>query len=73
MDEIATSIGRTGKNFSFEYFDFIPDIICISKGLGVGYANLGAVLVSENITNKLNDYNCWVIHITVIQFLAQLD
>lgn len=57
MDEIATSIGRTGKNFSFEYFDFIPDIICISKGLGVGYANLGAVLVSENITNKLNDYN----------------
>ena len=49
-------MGEQGKILALSIL-IIPDIICISKGLGVGYANLGAVLVSENITNKLNDYN----------------
>lgn len=54
-DEIATSIGRTGKNFCFEYYEFIPDIVCISKGIGVGYVNLGAILVSDHLIRSLSD------------------
>lgn len=49
-DEISTSIGRTGENFAFQhYLDIEPDIICLSKGIGVGYANIGAVLVKDHI------------------------
>ncbi len=55
FDEIATSIGRTGRNFSFEHFNVRPDIICLSKGLGVGYANIGAVLVADHIKNALTE------------------
>lgn len=56
VDEIATSIGRTGKNFCYEYFNgFSPDIICLSKGIGVGYTNLGAVLVSNKVIDSISD------------------
>jgi adenosylmethionine-8-amino-7-oxononanoate aminotransferase len=54
LDEIATSIGRTGKNFAFEHSgDLRPDLICLSKGLGVGYVNIGAVLVHERVVEVL--------------------
>ncbi|GAX46883.1 aminotransferase class III-fold pyridoxal phosphate-dependent enzyme [Pseudolactococcus reticulitermitis] len=52
FDEIATSMGRLGTSFGFNE-KFSPDIICISKGLGVGYANIGAVLVSPRIMNNI--------------------
>lgn len=54
LDEITTSIGRTGKYFAFQHYEsFEPDIICLSKGLGVGYANIGAVLVNKRIIELL--------------------
>ncbi|MCA9148711.1 MAG: diaminobutyrate--2-oxoglutarate transaminase [Planctomycetales bacterium] len=36
VDDIQVGCGRTGLFFSFEYFDFDPDIICLSKSLS-GY------------------------------------
>jgi len=59
LDEISASIGRTGYNFSFQsYDDFKPDILCISKGLGVGYANIAAVIVNNDVIDNLkNDWN----------------
>ncbi|WP_104668215.1 diaminobutyrate--2-oxoglutarate transaminase [Ensifer adhaerens] len=32
-DEIFAGCGRTGRYFAFEPFDFVPDIICLSKSL----------------------------------------
>ncbi len=36
FDEVQTGIGRTGKRFAFEYFNVVPDILVLAKGLGGG-------------------------------------
>ena len=36
LDEIQPGIGRTGKLFSFEHYNCIPDILVTGKGLGGG-------------------------------------
>lgn len=43
IDEVQTGIGRTGKAFAFQNFDFQPDIITCAKGLGNGLP-IGAML-----------------------------
>ncbi|MGC9367257.1 MAG: aspartate aminotransferase family protein [bacterium] len=45
-DEIQSGLGRTGKFFAFQHYNFQPDIITIAKALGGGLP-LGAVLISE--------------------------
>jgi len=49
-DEIQTGIGRTGKFYNFEYFDFMPDAIATAKGLGGGLP-LAAFLVSDKLAD----------------------
>jgi len=49
-DEIQTGVGRTGKFYNFEYFDFEPDVIATAKGLGGGLP-LAAFLVSEKLAD----------------------
>jgi 4-aminobutyrate aminotransferase-like enzyme len=44
--------GRTGKLFSFENFDFIPDILTLAKGMGGGMPT-GAFISSKEIMNTL--------------------
>ena len=51
-DEIQCGFGRTGKLFAFEHFDFVPDVLCIAKGLGGGMP-IGAFISSKEITNSL--------------------
>lgn len=53
-DEIQTGIGRTGKFYNFQHYDFIPDAIATAKGLGGGLP-LGAFLVAEHL-NSVFDY-----------------
>ncbi len=61
-DEIQCGFGRTGKLFAFEHFDFIPDILCIAKGMGGGMP-IGAFISSEEIMHSLT-HNPILGHIT---------
>lgn len=36
LDEIQSGFGRTGRNFSFEHFNIVPDILVVAKGLASG-------------------------------------
>ena len=45
-DEIQCGFGRTGSLFAFEQFDFVPDILCIAKGMGGGMP-IGAFISSK--------------------------
>ncbi|KAF7297267.1 Aminotransferase class-iii [Mycena indigotica] len=48
VDEAQTGVGRTGKNFAFEYDGIVPDILTLSKTLGAGLP-LSAVVTSKEI------------------------
>lgn len=48
-DEVMTGFGRTGTLFACEQADFMPDIMCISKGLTGGFLPLGATLCQGRI------------------------
>ena len=46
FDEVQCGIGRSGYLFAYEYFDVVPDVVCMAKGLGGGFP-IGAILVKE--------------------------
>ncbi len=43
FDEMQAGFGRTGKNFGFQHYDIIPDLVCCGKGMGGGVALSGVV------------------------------
>lgn len=47
LDEIPHCLGRTGKMFTFEHYDIVPDMVVIGKGLGGGIFPLAALIVNE--------------------------
>lgn len=47
FDEVQCGIGRSGYLFAYEYFDVVPDVVAMAKGLGGGFP-IGAILVSED-------------------------
>ena len=49
FDEVVTGIGRTGSWFAASDLPFVPDIIATAKGLGAGYAPIGATLCHERV------------------------
>ena len=49
FDEIITGIGRTGQMFAAQTFGVTPDVLCIGKGLGGGYAPLSAMICRRPI------------------------
>ncbi|CAF3255723.1 unnamed protein product [Rotaria sp. Silwood2] len=53
LDEIMCGIGRTGKMHAWQWENLSspPDIQVVGKGLGGGYAPLGAVLISAKVVN----------------------
>lgn len=54
LDDIQMGFGRTGKLFSFENYDFIPDILCLAKGMGGGMP-IGAFVSSSEKMNLLQN------------------
>jgi len=49
FDEVVTGVGRTGRWFAGAGTACRPDIIATAKGLGAGYAAIGAVLVRDHV------------------------
>ena len=52
LDEIQPGFGRTGKLFSFEHYDMVPDILVMGKGMGGGVP-VGAFMSSAEIMKSL--------------------
>lgn len=52
LDEIQPGFGRTGKLFSFEHYDMVPDILVMGKGMGGGVP-VGAFMSSTEIMKSL--------------------
>ncbi len=52
IDEIQTGIGRTGKFYSYQNSNIIPDIVTSAKGLANGIP-IGAVLCSKDIAEVI--------------------
>src|SRR4051812_21621162 len=54
-DEVMAGFGRTGKWFACENWDVVPDILTTAKGINSGYVPLGAMTVSREIGDWLQD------------------
>ena len=52
LDEVQTGMGRTGKFFAHQWFDVVPDIITLAKGIANGLP-LGATIVSAKVADKI--------------------
>ncbi|MEO3993188.1 MAG: aminotransferase class III-fold pyridoxal phosphate-dependent enzyme [Desulfurococcaceae archaeon TW002] len=55
LDEVQTGLGRTGKWFGYQHFNFRPDVITLGKPLGSGLP-ISAILGREDIMNSLPDF-----------------
>lgn len=53
LDEVMCGMGRTGTLFASEQDAVRPDIVTIAKGLGAGYASIGAMLCSSTIYDAI--------------------
>lgn len=62
FDEIQTGFGRTGKLFSFQHYNILPDILCIAKAMGGGMP-IGAFVAPKKIMATLT-HNPALGHIT---------
>jgi len=53
LDEVMCGMGRTGSLHACEQEGVSPDIIAIAKGLGGGYAPIGAILLHDKLFNTI--------------------
>jgi len=53
LDEVMCGMGRTGTLHACEQEGINPDLMAIAKGVGGGYAPIGALLIQERIFNTV--------------------
>lgn len=54
FDEVMSGAGRTGQFLAAHYWpEARPDIVTLAKGIGAGYAPLGAVLASRELVDAV--------------------
>src|SRR5436305_10671654 len=56
LDEVMAGFGRSGKWFACEHWDVVPDILTVAKGINSGYVPLGAMVVSERLSDWAQDH-----------------
>jgi adenosylmethionine-8-amino-7-oxononanoate aminotransferase len=54
LDEVVTGIGRVGTWLAAHQLPIRPDIVAVGKGLGAGYAPLGAVLCRAAVFDAID-------------------
>ncbi|WP_024585686.1 aspartate aminotransferase family protein [Aliihoeflea sp. 2WW] len=54
-DEVMTGAGRTGRYLGGDHWNCRPDIVTLSKGIGSGYAPLGAMAASRRLVKPVLD------------------
>lgn len=54
-DEVMSGAGRTGRFLAADHWGIVPDIVAMAKGLGAGYAPLGAVVGSDRVIEPVLD------------------
>jgi taurine--2-oxoglutarate transaminase len=54
-DEVMSGFGRTGKWFSMDHWNVVPDIMTMAKGMTCGYLPLGATIVRKKIGDHFKD------------------
>ena len=54
FDEVVTGMGRVGSWLAAHQLPIQPDIVAIGKGLGAGYAPLGAVLCRQEVYDAID-------------------
>ncbi|KAF8579874.1 PLP-dependent transferase [Ramaria rubella] len=59
LDEVMCGMGRMGTIHAWESFGDgeAPDIQAVAKGLGGGYASIGAVLMNKRVADGIRDRN----------------
>jgi adenosylmethionine-8-amino-7-oxononanoate aminotransferase len=53
LDEVMCGMGRTGTLHACEQEEVSPDLLAIAKGLGGGYAPIGALLMRQKIFDAI--------------------
>jgi adenosylmethionine-8-amino-7-oxononanoate aminotransferase len=61
-DEVITGFGRLGEWFAVDRFGVVPDLITCAKGLTSAYAPMGAVLVSDQVAEALDQGEVTFLH-----------
>ena len=55
FDEIQTGLCRTGKVFACDWYDVVPDVMCLGKALGGGVMPVGAFVATADIWSIFHD------------------
>lgn len=53
LDEIQCGMGRTGKMFTYQYYNVLPDIVTTAKALGCGVP-VGAFAAKADVADAMN-------------------
>lgn len=61
-DEVICGFGRTGKMFGVNQWDVVPDLMSVAKGVTSGYAQLGGVLMREEIRDTIGTFDGMLAH-----------
>jgi len=61
-DEVICGFGRTGTMFGVENWDVVPDLMSVAKGITSGYAQLGGVLIRDEIKEEIAQYEYPLAH-----------
>lgn len=61
-DEVICGFGRTGKMFGVDHWDIVPDLMSVAKGITSGYAQLGGVVMRDEIHNTITQHDGMLAH-----------